>query len=96
MTLREQILAANDRPRVPVHVPEWGVTVYAAPLSSAQQIAYADAMAEVPAEHRRSLLIIRGTTDEAGNAIFTDADAEALAGKSFPALNRIQEAILGK
>jgi hypothetical protein len=96
-TLREQILAIDDRTRVAVVVTEWNaVTVYAAPLSSAQQIDYAAALADQSDGMRRALLVIFGTEDEAGRPVFNMADAEALSRKNWKSLHRLAEVILGK
>jgi hypothetical protein len=37
MTIREQIKAANDRPLLPLEVPEWNCTVHVRAMSGAQR-----------------------------------------------------------
>jgi len=94
MTIREQILSLNDRPRTPIVMPEWGgITVYAAPLTSARQIAYAAALKDADSSERAALLVSFGAEDEAGELIFSREDVAALAAKNFQAINRLTAAI---
>lgn len=89
MSLREQILAAQDRPGrkpVKIDVPEWGFPVWLRVLSVADQMA----LAENPnAKDMAVRVIVACITDEEGNRVLQDGDAEVLAGEDFPLMMRL-------
>jgi hypothetical protein len=89
----DAIRQINDRGVTEVQVPEWGGSVLLRPLSAAEALQFAEATEQ---DRRAALVrvVILSVVDEAGNRLFTDADAEWLAAKNFRALLRIQEAVL--
>src|SRR4051812_21328519 len=85
MSIRDQILAANDSRLEPVEVPEWGCTVYV-PVITLEDVPEVE-RAEGKAE-RLAAVIIR---DAEGKRVFTDQDAPALAKKSMAAVVKVVE-----
>lgn len=99
MSLREQILAIQDRKPIPIAVPEWdGITLYVAQLSARQQIEYAEAIAAMPEDvsyaHKKALLVIYGTQDETGAPVFSAQDIPALVEKNWKVIDRLSEAVI--
>src|SRR4051812_19058258 len=106
---REQILAADDLPIHSVDVPEWGGPVYYRHLSAIEQAGLEKLQASVKdvaeGEYVAAILraaaglIVRSVCDEDGKLIFTEADVDALIGKSADPLmrvfNEIKRVILG-
>ena len=91
-TLREQILAADDTPREPVKVPEWGVTVWVKTMSAAERDAFESHVQQSQGEDGqsvRALLAAHTVVDEQGGRVFSDEDVAGLAKKSGAALTRI-------
>ena len=97
MLTRDAILAASDLPRELVEVPEWGGSVYVATMTGTERDAFEAAIldlkrrgaAKVNLENVRAKLLVRVLVDEAGNRLFSDADAEVLGRKSAAALDRL-------
>lgn len=95
MSLRDQILAADDARVVPLHVPEWACTVHLRVMSGAERDAFEAATQGDPKTGRKNLVNLRARfavlvlCDEKGNRVFQDADAIALGKKSAAALDRI-------
>lgn len=93
MNLRDQILIANDRKTVRVPTPEWGADVHVRTLSAAEVQGYQAKVKTIEDQGLRvGLLAATIICDEAGNPVFTDDDAAALATKSAAVLDRVAEA----
>jgi hypothetical protein len=87
MSLRDQILSANDTGLHPVVVPEWGnVTVYVPVIALADNDEVKLAAAAADKTIAAAIFAMR---DADGNKLFTDADADALRRKSLAAVNRV-------
>ncbi len=95
---KEQILAAEDLPKKRVNCPEWGegAWVFVRTLSAAERDRFEAGSVELAEESPAARLAnIRARfcalciCDEAGQPLFTPADAEALGKKSARALDRI-------
>ena len=94
MSLREQILAADDLPVEEVEVPEWGVTVWVRSLMAHERDALEAVFlrdSEASLENLRARLCAMCIVDENGERVFTDADAQVLGRKSARALDRVFE-----
>jgi hypothetical protein len=97
---KEAILGADDRETVDVEVPEWGGTVRVRALSGKERDAYEVSLAGVRPDgtaranlvNVRARLVALTVVDEAGDRMFTDADAAALGDKSAVAMQRVFEA----
>lgn len=100
---RDQILAADDITIDTVPVPEWGGTVCVRMLSARGRWQYLRALrplvdaGEANSEDglvKESGLLLASATlcDAAGAVLFTVADVEALAAKSWVAMNRVIDA----
>lgn len=89
MKLRDKILSAKDRDSVPVEVPEWGVTVNIAAMSSAERDSWEKDMIQDREKNIRARLCVRVMLDDDGERIFKDEDAEELGKKAASALDRI-------
>lgn len=90
---RDWILQAEDLHREEVQVPEWGGSVMIGTMTGAQRDAWEQSLAaggagKVNITNVRARLVSYCAVDEHGKRLFTDADAEALGGKSAPALER--------
>lgn len=98
MSLRDEILAADDRPRRKLSIPEWGRDVWIRVMSAAQREQWERDTDDVEGIRKRHLLraalAVRTVCDEDGSPVFTTADMEALAEKSGPALCRIWDAAI--
>jgi hypothetical protein len=88
MLSRNQILAADDLPRVEVSVPEWGGSVYVRPLTLAEMY-----QLEQRGDVQAVEYVILGCVDAAGKQLFTKDDAEALSGKNAVVMHRIAKAV---
>lgn len=97
MTLRDQILNADDLTIEPVDVPEWGVKVGVKSLTVAEQQQFLNAVRkrgvdgfELDRGKFPIQLLIRTVVDpKTGGLIFEQADAAALARKSGKATARV-------
>lgn len=93
MLTRDDILKAKDRQTETVSVPEWGGDVLVAAMSGTQRDRFeagiVNAEGKVEMRNMRAKLVAACVVDENGQAIFSDADIEALGGKSAAALERV-------
>jgi hypothetical protein len=97
VSLRDDILAADDLPREPLVVPEWsGKTVFIRTLSGTERDAFEASnvkqkgrTAEFSRANLRARLAVLVVCDSEGKRIFGDDDASALGRKSGAALDRI-------
>lgn len=93
---REQILAADDRPKKAVAVAEWGGEVWVKTLSAAQreewEASISDANGAMTKRQIRAGLVAASACDENGVAIFTKDDVAALADKAASIIMRIYDA----
>ena len=92
MSLRETILAAADRQRRAVEVPEWGCTVYLAAMSGKQKNAWEAevvALGERRLDNYQARLLARVLEDESGAPIFSGEQLDELGGKSAAVLARL-------
>jgi len=97
--LREKILGASDIRREQVHVPEWDVEVEVRGLTGAQRARLMktslDSKGAVDFEKMFPELLITSTFEPGtGQPVFTEADRDALGGKSGAALDRIAQAAM--
>jgi len=87
---RDSILQALDLKREVVEVPEWGGTVILTELSAADRLKFGAAMG---GKDDQRVFVAKALTwfivDEGGDRIFTEDDADMLAGKSLPVLQRL-------
>lgn len=95
---RDAILQAQDIQREEVAVPEWGGTVLVRGLTGKERDGLEASMIEgkgkkanVNLANLRAKLVSRAIVDENNQRMFTDADIQALSGKSAAALNRVYE-----
>ena len=95
-SLKELIFAANDVQRIPVVVPEWGVTVYIRTLSGTERDAFEGGLMKGKGKQRepdlanlRARLVALCAVDEEGNRIFDKSDVEALGKKAAAPLDRL-------
>ena len=92
MSLRDQILSAPDRKRVPVEVPEWGCTVHVQSMTGREREHYERLAIEARKTTRgdvRARLLVFCATDEDGKLLFDAGHVEALSQKSAVALDRL-------
>lgn len=93
MLSREQILAAQDRGREEVPVPEWGGTVFVSVMSGRARDAWEAGLVNADREpvfdDMSAKLAAACITDAEGRLIFTAEDVAALSEKSAAALHRI-------
>lgn len=101
MSLRDDILAADDAKVVALEVPEWGRTVHLRVMSGAERDRFemtthkdpkSGALAPGAMVNLRARFAVLVVCDEKGERVFTDQDAEALGRKSAAALDRILDA----
>src|SRR4051812_35036157 len=95
MSLKDLIIGAADRPTEKQPVPEWGTDVHVRVMSGEERdawerVAFDDG--KLSEEHFRAKLLVRTLCDEAGQRIFADGDAPALAQKSGVVLSRLYDA----
>lgn len=87
---RDSILNALDLQREAVEVPEWGGSVIITELSAADRLKFGAAMG---GEEDQQVFVAKALiwfiVDEGGDRVFTETDAEILAGKSLPVLQRL-------
>ena len=86
---REHILNTSDLPREEVQVPEWGGSVFVRCLTGTERDAIEARYARDGQKNLRAQVAAASICDEAGKALFTVADVEALGRKSVSALDRI-------
>lgn len=86
---RDAILSANDIVIEKVDVPEWGGTVCVRSMSGAARERLEQLVAKQSLT--RAFVVAMTVCDETGTLLFSEADIEALSGKSANALNRVFE-----
>lgn len=95
---KNAILTADDLPREPVEIREWGGTVHVRSMSAAERDEWEaswladDGKPKTARERLRNLrarLAVLVLVDEGGNRLFADEDADALGKKSAPALDKV-------
>lgn len=93
MLTRDAILGIADLKSEDVDVPEWGGSVRVRTMTGAERDAFGaslrNADGKVDPANYRAKLLIRCVVGDDGRPLFTDADLDALAGKSAPALDRL-------
>lgn len=99
-TLRERILAADDRQFEEIWVPEWDEHVRVRGLTGAERDSYEASITDqrsgsmntrVIITNLRAKLVALSIVDEDGSRVFSEKDVVALGGKSARALQRIFE-----
>lgn len=90
---KDEILAADDRPRKLVPVPEWGGEVYVQTMSGKArdlwEASIVTSTGKPNLEDMRAKLAAACIVDENGGTLFTEADIPALSRKSAAALDRV-------
>lgn len=93
MLTREQILAAKDRAREEVPVPEWGGTVFVSVMSGRARDAWEASLVDRDRspvfEDMSAKLAAACITDADGRLLFSAEDVVELSEKSAAALHRI-------
>lgn len=94
MSIRDQILAAQDIPSETVNVPEWGVKVEVRGMTGAERTRIMDLAVGNNGEMNLQfvypeIVIATAFDPESGEQIFRPADKSALLAKSANALDRI-------
>lgn len=93
MLTKEQILGMDDLKTEVVKVPEWGCELKVKTITGTDRDAWESSITnsagKVTTENIRAKLLVRCIVDDAGARLFTDADADALGGKSAAALDRL-------
>lgn len=101
MSLRDQILAVNDRSNKVIDVPEWGVKVELRSMSAASRIqmiseAYDPNTGQTDLKKLYPLIIVSTCFDPKTNeAIFSDADKDAIMEKSADVIERLANEAMG-
>ena len=95
---KEQILAAQDAEPVAVEVPEWGGTVYVRPMSAGSRDRWEGDLLDraekrkqsitAAVENLRAVFLSKCLCDQDGGLLFGSDDIEALAAKSYRAVDR--------
>ena len=96
MSLRDQILAANDIPSEKVPVPEWGVTVEVRGMTGAERTRIMDKAVDqqggVNLQFVYPEIVIATSFDDiTGEQIFKPSDRDTLLNKSAVALDRLAQ-----
>lgn len=96
MSLRDQILAANDIPSEKVPVPEWGVTVEVRGMTGAERTRIMDKAVDqqggVNLQFVYPEIVIATSFDDiTGEQIFKPSDRDTLLTKSAVALDRLAQ-----
>ena len=98
MSLKDKIKTANDRPLITVDVPEWECDLRIRGMSGADRdefesraLARKTRGGDVDPRGLRVSILIRCICDVDGNPLFTDDDAEWLAGKSGAVIDRLSQ-----
>lgn len=97
MSLRDEILAANDLGREPIELPEWtSAKLFVRVMPGEERDAFEASTVkrrgknvEQNLSNLRARLAVRVLVDEGGNRIFKDEDADALGMKSGAALEKV-------
>jgi hypothetical protein len=91
---KDDILGADDLPKQEVSVPEWGGHVWVRTMTGTARDDFeakmlGDGTKARNLENIRARMAALTVCDDTGERLFTDADIEALGGKSCAALDRI-------
>lgn len=93
---REAILAAEDKKRERIAVPEWGGDVFVATMTGAARDAWEQSLiirkgnrTEPNMANMRARLVAATVVDDAGQRLFTDDDVAELGKRSAIALERV-------
>jgi hypothetical protein len=96
MTIRDQILSADDLTSEKTEVPEWGVTIVVREMTGAQRdyleqtmVTHQGTKSKVKTKNWRGELLRMSCYDLDGEVIFTAKDVEALMLKSASVLDRL-------
>jgi hypothetical protein len=100
VTLKDKILAADDLPRIPLVVPEWGISEedggFIRGLTGSGRDAYESGIRNyrngqmvVNLKDVRARLVAMCLVDEDGNRVFSDKEIQALGAKSGQVLERL-------
>jgi hypothetical protein len=91
VTLKEQILAAQDLERVAVEVPEWSCKVWLRTMSGAERDQVDKELVKAADGDTAWLqrMLLRVMSDEEGARVFADADLPAVMAKSGKVLRRL-------
>lgn len=98
--LRSRIFATDDRPLVPVTA--WGLELFVRALSNDERAKIERATVENPGTKKQRVntryfqerIVVAATCDADGNAVFTEDDMKALAGKSAAEIGKLADKIL--
>lgn len=93
---RDDILKAEDRKIQPLHIPEWGGTIYLREWSAKDMDTFEKSQQKAD-EHnskKRALLAALSVCDAEGNKMFSVDDIEQLGEKSTDALDRVLLAVV--
>jgi hypothetical protein len=99
LSLRERILARDDRQYESVHIPEWDEMVRVRGLTGTERDRWEASMMrqdgsrhpQVNLDNLRAKLVALTMVDEQGRRVFRDSDVPALGDMSASALQRIFE-----
>ncbi len=92
---RDHILSVPDFEVRPVAVPEWGGTVYVRTITGGQAEQYYAALRGGASDRNvMARLVAYAACDERGNLLFRPEDIDALAARSFRALERVFDAAM--
>jgi hypothetical protein len=93
MGLRDIILAADDRKRTLLDVPEWdGVRITLRSMTAAQNEAYVTRVIQEKRTDARELLISLTACNDDGTLIFSEDDVKKLGEKDDQVIQRVFEA----
>lgn len=102
MSLKEQILNADDLPREKINVPEWDCDVWIRSLTAKERDDYEQSLLNTSGtgkdftatpnlSNAKAKFVARCLVDDTGLRVFTDAEAVPLGGKAAQVLNRLYE-----
>lgn len=98
MSLRDEILKADDLRREALQIPEWGITVWVRTMTGAERDAFEESTyrvngdnVEVNRKNLRARLAVLTLCDESGSRLFGDDETDLVAKKSSAAVDRIFE-----
>jgi len=89
---KSQILAANDRRRIEVDVPEWGGPVLLSVMSGTERESFEREWTQTEEKllpQYKLKMLRRCLVDEAGAPMFTDEDFDSLGNKNALVLDRL-------
>ncbi len=89
MSLKDQILQADDLPRKELFIPEWGFSVMIRTLTAGERDRFEGQQNKDPFGDVRARLAVLCLCDGEGARLFTDADIPAVSAKCSKALDRI-------